>query len=229
MIPAVLYAVPAFLLLIAVEACVVPVRSGRRRTRLRACGTPPPASPWAPAARLVGFPWKLLTIGLYVALWSVAPVQLSPTSVWTWVLLFFADDLAYYWFHRTHHEVRLFWASHVVHHSSTYFNLSTALRQSWTPMTVAAVLAAAGAARHPAVDDLPPAVGQPALPVLPAHRADRPAAPTGRVGLQHPVAPPGPPRREPRVPGPQLRRHPDRLGPALRQLRARNAPPSGTG
>jgi len=31
--------------------------------------------------------------------------------------------------------VRLFWAGHVVHHSSVYFNLSTALRQSWTPMT----------------------------------------------------------------------------------------------
>jgi sterol desaturase/sphingolipid hydroxylase (fatty acid hydroxylase superfamily) len=31
--------------------------------------------------------------------------------------------------------VRVFWASHVVHHSSQYFNLSTALRQTWTPMT----------------------------------------------------------------------------------------------
>ena len=30
---------------------------------------------------------------------------------------------------------RVFWASHVVHHSSTHFNLSTALRQTWVPMT----------------------------------------------------------------------------------------------
>jgi sterol desaturase/sphingolipid hydroxylase (fatty acid hydroxylase superfamily) len=51
------------------------------------------------------------------------------------VALFFADDLAYYWFHRVHHEVRVFWASHVVHHSSEHYNLSTALRQTWTPMT----------------------------------------------------------------------------------------------
>ena len=29
----------------------------------------------------------------------------------------------------------MFWASHVVHHSSQYFNLSTALRQTWVPMT----------------------------------------------------------------------------------------------
>jgi len=33
--------------------------------------------------------------------------------------------------------VRLFWAAHENHHSSEYFNLSTALRQSWTtPFTV---------------------------------------------------------------------------------------------
>jgi sterol desaturase/sphingolipid hydroxylase (fatty acid hydroxylase superfamily) len=52
------------------------------------------------------------------------------------VLLFFAEDFCYYWFHRFHHEVRFFWAAHVNHHSSRYFNLSTALRQSWTtPIT----------------------------------------------------------------------------------------------
>ena len=33
------------------------------------------------------------------------------------------------------HEVRVFWAAHVVHHSSQHFNLSTALRQPIFPMT----------------------------------------------------------------------------------------------
>jgi sterol desaturase/sphingolipid hydroxylase (fatty acid hydroxylase superfamily) len=51
---------------------------------------------------------------------------------WGWVLAFFADEFSYYWFHRTSHEVRLFWASHVIHHSSQRYNLSTALRQTWT-------------------------------------------------------------------------------------------------
>ena len=51
------------------------------------------------------------------------------------MLLFFADDLSYYWFHRISHESRVFWASHVVHHSSQHYNLSTALRQTWVPMT----------------------------------------------------------------------------------------------
>ena len=51
---------------------------------------------------------------------------------WAWVLAFFADDFSYYWFHRSSHECRFFWASHVVHHSSQHYNLSTALRQTWT-------------------------------------------------------------------------------------------------
>lgn len=51
---------------------------------------------------------------------------------WAFVLAFVLDDLAYYWFHRTAHRVRWFWASHVVHHSSQHYNLSTALRQTWT-------------------------------------------------------------------------------------------------
>lgn len=51
---------------------------------------------------------------------------------WAWALCFVLDDLAYYWFHRAAHRVRWFWASHVNHHSSQHYNLSTALRQTWT-------------------------------------------------------------------------------------------------
>lgn len=51
---------------------------------------------------------------------------------WVFLLCFLADDLAYYAFHRAAHRVRWFWASHVVHHSSQHYNLSTALRQTWT-------------------------------------------------------------------------------------------------
>ena len=51
---------------------------------------------------------------------------------WAWPLCFVLDDLAYYAFHRSAHRVRWFWASHVNHHSSQHYNLSTALRQTWT-------------------------------------------------------------------------------------------------
>lgn len=56
---------------------------------------------------------------------------------WAWVLLFFTEDCLYYWWHRASHEVRFMWAAHENHHSSQYFNYSTALRQSYTtPFTV---------------------------------------------------------------------------------------------
>jgi sterol desaturase/sphingolipid hydroxylase (fatty acid hydroxylase superfamily) len=79
--------------------------------------------------------WKLVVLAAFAAAFSVAPFELAADNPLTWVLLFFADDFAYYWYHRTHHTIRVLWASHVVHHSSEYYNLSTALRQTWTPFT----------------------------------------------------------------------------------------------
>jgi sterol desaturase/sphingolipid hydroxylase (fatty acid hydroxylase superfamily) len=59
------------------------------------------------------------------------------TGAAAWAMLFFAEDFTYYWWHRASHEVRLLWAAHENHHSSEYFNYSTALRQSYTtPFTV---------------------------------------------------------------------------------------------
>jgi sterol desaturase/sphingolipid hydroxylase (fatty acid hydroxylase superfamily) len=60
-----------------------------------------------------------------------APLQFG-WSWWAWPLCYLADDFAYYWQHRLGHRVRWFWASHVNHHSSQHYNLSTALRQTWT-------------------------------------------------------------------------------------------------
>ena len=50
-----------------------------------------------------------------------------------WALALLGWDHQYYWHHRFEHEVRLLWACHVNHHSSEKYNLSTALRQPWTP------------------------------------------------------------------------------------------------
>ena len=78
--------------------------------------------------------WKAVVLATYAALYELSPLRLSASDPWTWVLLFFADDFSYYWYHRAGHRIRLLWASHVVHHSSEHYNLSTALRQTWTPM-----------------------------------------------------------------------------------------------
>jgi sterol desaturase/sphingolipid hydroxylase (fatty acid hydroxylase superfamily) len=74
---------------------------------------------------------KFLVFGVFSFLWQFRIFEFSNVW-WAWVILFFLDDFSYYWFHRKSHEIRWFWASHVVHHSSQFYNLGTALRQTWT-------------------------------------------------------------------------------------------------
>lgn len=80
---------------------------------------------------LIGLVGKAMVLGIFTFVYKFAIFHIGWTW-WAWVLVFFADDFSYYWFHRTSHECRLFWASHVVHHSSQHYNLGTALRQTWT-------------------------------------------------------------------------------------------------
>src|ERR1700754_1964487 len=47
-------------------------------------------------------------------------------------LLFIGQEFCYYWYHRTSHRVRFFWATHAVHHSPNQLTLSTAYRLGWT-------------------------------------------------------------------------------------------------
>jgi len=75
---------------------------------------------------------KALSFGGFLWLWQHRLFDIPSDAWWAWVLLIPAEDFSYYWYHRVGHEVRFFWASHINHHSSTSYNLSTALRQSWT-------------------------------------------------------------------------------------------------
>lgn len=96
--------------------------------------------------------WTNILVGLASLLWgalfalgyafvydwcySVAPYKFPVDAWWSWVVLFFVDDFAYYWFHRFAHETRFLWNYHVVHHSSRHYNFSVAVRQSWFSGTV---------------------------------------------------------------------------------------------
>ncbi|MEP6944461.1 MAG: sterol desaturase family protein [Acidobacteriota bacterium] len=73
----------------------------------------------------------LATGFIYVFFYDIAPFKFPADAWWSWAVLLFVDDLAYYVFHRASHEMRLFWNFHVVHHSSQHYNLSVAVRQSW--------------------------------------------------------------------------------------------------
>ena len=51
-----------------------------------------------------------------------------------WIICQILDDFSYYWFHRANHEIRFFWAAHIVHHSSDHFNFGTGWRNGWVTL-----------------------------------------------------------------------------------------------
>jgi sterol desaturase/sphingolipid hydroxylase (fatty acid hydroxylase superfamily) len=80
---------------------------------------------------------KLIVIGaagyvFYLAETHFSLWRMDASSPFTWVFAFIIYDFFYYWFHRISHERQIFWASHVAHHQSEDYNLSTALRQTGT-------------------------------------------------------------------------------------------------
>jgi sterol desaturase/sphingolipid hydroxylase (fatty acid hydroxylase superfamily) len=78
---------------------------------------------------------KAVTFGAY--LWVFAHVHLfdlSWRSPFVWFGYWIVGDFASYWIHRAEHRVRALWCSHQVHHSSTDFSFTTAIRMPWTEM-----------------------------------------------------------------------------------------------
>ncbi|XP_060744354.1 alkylglycerol monooxygenase [Tachysurus vachellii] len=76
---------------------------------------------------------RSLEVSSYIYIWNNFHIlELPWDSAWTWWLAFLGVDFGYYWLHRCSHELNILWAAHQVHHSSEYYNLTTALRQSVT-------------------------------------------------------------------------------------------------
>ncbi|TAH38247.1 MAG: sterol desaturase family protein [Planctomycetota bacterium] len=121
-----LYAVPAFLLLLAVE-----VWYDRRLGTLHYEPKDTAASLGLGVGSLVAMSLsKLASLPLYLWVYEHRLFEV-PLAWWSLALLILADDHAYYWYHRAMHEVPVLWAAHVPHHSSQRFHLATALRQPW--------------------------------------------------------------------------------------------------
>jgi sterol desaturase/sphingolipid hydroxylase (fatty acid hydroxylase superfamily) len=58
----------------------------------------------------------------------ITPSISNPWLYWGTLVVF--EDFMYYWLHRVDHHVRLFWATHVTHHSSEKFNFTVGIRSS---------------------------------------------------------------------------------------------------
>lgn len=72
---------------------------------------------------------RAAALGLLVFFY-VPHLALDLPPVIYWVLLFLLEDLLFWTEHFVDHKVRLFWAVHVTHHSSTEYNLTTGFRSS---------------------------------------------------------------------------------------------------
>jgi sterol desaturase/sphingolipid hydroxylase (fatty acid hydroxylase superfamily) len=83
-------------------------------------------------SQITGVFLKVFSIGIYTLVYEKLRVVTLENNFFNLVILFILYDFLYYWAHRFSHEINLFWAGHVVHHSSEEYNLSVALRQSST-------------------------------------------------------------------------------------------------
>ena len=121
------YAVPGFVALILVEMVIARLRNRARYEPMDTLTSLLFGFGSSVAGLLTGG----LLLGLAISVYQFRLIDI-PFAWWAWPLCFILDDLAYYAFHRSAHRIRWFWASHVNHHSSQHYNLSTALRQTWT-------------------------------------------------------------------------------------------------
>lgn len=94
------------------------------------------------------YPWRemLSSVGVYVLRAPakflrpliVAPVAffvyahrlttIPIDTAWGLALLFLGEEFAYYWMHRSAHEIRWMWAAHVVHHTPEKIHFASAFR-----------------------------------------------------------------------------------------------------
>ena len=122
----VLYAVPFFLGLIALEWVAARrrgmsvMRSTDTLSSLSSGTTNTLKTVLGLSVAVVSYDWLVEHIALY-------HVESTAAAV---VIVFLVKDFAGYWNHRLNHEVNVFWNRHVVHHSSEEYNLACALRQS---------------------------------------------------------------------------------------------------
>lgn len=123
------YAIPIFMLSIVVEYLL----ARRRAPGAYDIADGVTSLHFGVLSQIAGAFTYFLTIGIYS--WTFEHFRLATLPqnewwVWLFALLFY--DFCYYWVHRAGHEVNLLWGAHQVHHSSEYYNLTTALRQTAT-------------------------------------------------------------------------------------------------
>ena len=95
---------PIFLLGMAIELLVIRLRrlpSYDRRDALLNIGT-------ALGSQLVAIPWVFVETAALLWVHHLVPWHITGWAAW--VVAMIAVDFSYYWYHRSHHEIRALWA-----------------------------------------------------------------------------------------------------------------------
>ncbi|MBD1262948.1 sterol desaturase family protein [Maribacter polysiphoniae] len=123
---ALLYAIPFFMVLLAIEMVYGYVVKDQKHKVLDSVSSI--------SSGLTNIIKDSLGIGIIIVSYPFLLEHLavfSLKSTWVvWLVAFLAMDFAGYWNHRLSHKINFFWNQHVIHHSSEEFNLACALRQS---------------------------------------------------------------------------------------------------
>ena len=79
---------------------------------------------------LSGFAIKGIAFSVYSLFYYYALFK-PGLSWWLWIVGFLGCDFVHWVYHWLGHKKRVFWAAHVTHHSSEFFNMSTAFRNNF--------------------------------------------------------------------------------------------------
>ena len=120
-------AIPFFLLLVGLELLV----NWWRKTNYYSTNDAINSLHLGVLSQLTGLAKKAVQFSVYAWIFPyISLFELNSQSVWVWIAGFVVYDFCYYLYHRCSHEINGLWASHVVHHQSEEYNLTTALRQT---------------------------------------------------------------------------------------------------
>jgi sterol desaturase/sphingolipid hydroxylase (fatty acid hydroxylase superfamily) len=73
--------------------------------------------------------YRSFYVMVLVACWNYRFTEITNPWIY-WLTLLLAEDFIFYWLHRFDHQIRLFWAVHVTHHSSSKMNFTVGFRSS---------------------------------------------------------------------------------------------------
>ncbi len=123
---ALLYAIPFFILLLAIEIAYGYFVKNQKHKVMDTVSSI--------SSGLTNIVKDSLGLGLIIVTYPflleyMAVIQIKATWL-VWLAAFIVMDFAGYWNHRLSHHINFFWNQHVIHHSSEEFNLACALRQS---------------------------------------------------------------------------------------------------